>query len=198
MAKEQKKQEEPEEQTEENKPSEKKAQIVTGSIVGGIILAFAVAGFFLGKVLVDMRPKPIVMAGISGNSGVNNGSGSLPSDQPSNDKTKDPRKTWFYEMQPVLANLDEPSASRYVRATLTLEIYSTLSEEKGRLLLEEKERNLRDWLTIFLAGLSLDDARGEKNLKRIQAQVLEAFNEKLFPNAEPQIGRILLEGFAIQ
>jgi flagellar basal body-associated protein FliL len=198
MAKEEKKQEEPVETTEKKKPSEKKGQIITASIVGGIVLVFAVAGFFLGKVLVDMRPKPIVMAGVSGTTGLKGLSPSLAEAEQTKTHEVAEGKTWFYDMEPVLANLNEPGANRYVRTTLTLEIFNALDEEKGKLLIAEKERNLRDWLTIYLASLSLDDARGDKNLKRIQAQVLEAFNEKLFPNTQPQIGRILLKDFAIQ
>ena len=43
-----------------------------------------------------------------------------------------------------------------------------------------------------------DEARGEKNLKRIQSQVLEEFNQMLFPNEKPQVSHILLKDFAIQ
>ncbi|MHC4335795.1 MAG: hypothetical protein ACYSUV_18910 [Planctomycetota bacterium] len=31
----------------------------------------------------------------------------------------DPDRLWYYPLQPVVANLDEPGVKRYVRATLT-------------------------------------------------------------------------------
>ena len=115
-----------------------------------------------------------------------------------NDLITDFQKPWYYDLQPVVANLDEAGVTRYVRATLTLEINPELSKKKGDLLLEEKKPILTNWLTIYLAGLTLEDARGDRNLRRIQSQILDAFNEKLFPNAKPQIKRVLFKEFAIQ
>jgi flagellar basal body-associated protein FliL len=63
---------------------------------------------------------------------------------------------------------------------------------------EEKKPTLTNWLTIYLAGLTLEDIRGDKNLRRIQSQILDAFNEQLFPDAKPQIKHILFKEFAIQ
>jgi flagellar basal body-associated protein FliL len=106
--------------------------------------------------------------------------------------------TWFYDLEPVVANLDAPGVTRYVRLTLTLEISSKFSKEKGIPFLEEKKPILTNWLTIYLAGLSLEDIRGDRNLKSIQSQLLDAFNEKLFPDSKPQIKRLLFKEFAVQ
>lgn len=108
------------------------------------------------------------------------------------------QKTWYYHLEPVVANLDVPGVTRYVRATLILEISSELDQAKGNTLLEKKKPVLTNWLTIYLASLSLEDARGGRNLKHIQSQILDAFNEELFPDARPQIRKILLKEFAIQ
>jgi flagellar basal body-associated protein FliL len=174
----------------------KKEKIKTWCIMGGIVLVFALSGFFLGKVLVEtLKPVPIVAAQIAGTSQSQPGAGETDPEQ----KPVGSGETWFYKkLEAVVANLDEPGATRYVRTTLTLEIFSSLDEKEGRALLESKTPHLRNWLTIYLASLSLDDARGEKNLKRIQSDVLDAFNQKLFPDGQPHIGRILLEDFAIQ
>jgi len=107
-------------------------------------------------------------------------------------------KSWYYDLEPVVANLDEPSVTRYVRVALTLEMDSQVDKKKGVAFIEEKKPLLTNWLTIYLAGLSLEDVRGDKNLKRIQSQILDAFNERLFPDSKPQIKRVLLKEFAIQ
>ncbi len=74
-----------------------------------------------------------------------------------------------------------------------------LEEPEGKPILDEKQFLLKNWLAIYLASLTIEDARGDRNLKRIQLQILDAFNETLFPDAKPQIKRILFkEGFAIQ
>ena len=106
--------------------------------------------------------------------------------------------TWYYDLEPVVANLDSPGVTRYVRLTLTLEIDSRISVKKGTAFIEEKKPLLTNWLTIYLAGLSLEEIRGDRNLKRIQSEILDAFNEKLFPDARPQIKRVLFKEFAIQ
>jgi len=75
---------------------------------------------------------------------------------------------------------------------------SEVDEKKGVVFLDEKKPILTSWLTIYLAGLSLEDTRGDRNLKRIQSQVLDTFNEKLFPDSKPQIRNVLFKEFAVQ
>ncbi|MBA7689797.1 hypothetical protein ES703_98308 [subsurface metagenome] len=108
------------------------------------------------------------------------------------------QKTWYYELEPVVANLDVPGITRYVRAAITLEISAEVDQVKGTAFLEEKKPVLTNWLTIYLASLTLEDIRGDRNLRRIQSQILDAFNERLFPDARPQIKHILFKEFAIQ
>jgi flagellar basal body-associated protein FliL len=110
----------------------------------------------------------------------------------------DPQQTWYHDFEPVVANLNEPGVTRYVRATLTLEISGEVGQKEGTALIKENNPIMKNWLTLHLASLALDDIRGGKNLKRIQSQMLEAFNEKLFPDAKPQIKRVLFKEFAIQ
>jgi flagellar basal body-associated protein FliL len=110
----------------------------------------------------------------------------------------DTPKAWFYDLEPVVANLNVPGVTRYVRAALTLEMNAEMEKEKGLDVFEEKKPLLTSWLTVYLASLSLEDIRGDENLKRIQSQILDAFNEELFPDSEPHIKHILFKEFAIQ
>ena len=105
---------------------------------------------------------------------------------------------WFYELDPLVACLDEPGMTRYVRAALTLKVSSELSKKQGQALLAEKKPVLINWLSIYLAGLKIDDTRGDRNKRRIQSQILDAFNERLFPDAKPQIQQILFKEFVVQ
>ena len=101
-------------------------------------------------------------------------------------------------MEPVVANLDEPGATRYVRAVLTLEMSGQITAEKGAALLEQKKPLLTNILTIYLSGLNIESTRGDKNLKRIQFEICDAFNERLFPDSKPLIKGILIKEFAVQ
>ena len=101
-------------------------------------------------------------------------------------------------MESVVANLDEPGVTRYIRAALTLEISSALTQEKGVALIEKKKPILTNWLSIYLASLTLEDIRGDRNQIRIQTQMRDGFNEILFPDSKPKIKRILFKEFAVQ
>ena len=112
--------------------------------------------------------------------------------------TKESGGVWYYELDPVVANLNEPSVARYVSASLTLQISSDADEKEYGAVLDEKKPILTDWLTVYLAGLSLEETRGDNNLKTIQSQILEAFNEIMFKDSKPQIKQILFRAFAVQ
>jgi flagellar basal body-associated protein FliL len=106
--------------------------------------------------------------------------------------------TWYYDLDPVVANLNDPGVTRYVRIALTLQVSNDVQQKKGVAFLTEKNPVLKNWLTIYLASQTIEDMRGDTNLRRIQSEILEAFNEKLYPNAKPQIRGILFKEFAIQ
>ena len=106
---------------------------------------------------------------------------------------------WYYnDLEPVAANLNVPNATRYVRVTLTLELSSDLAEEQGRKLLDAKKPALKNRLTLYLASLSIEDCTGTKNLMRIRSEILDAFNQELFPDSKPQIRKVYLKEFVIQ
>ncbi len=105
---------------------------------------------------------------------------------------------WYYDFEPVVANLNEPGITRYIRVALTLQISAQLDPKKGTALLQEKNPLLKNWLTIYLASQSLEDIRGDRNLRRIQSEILDAFNEKLFPNAKGKVRNVLFKEFAVQ
>ena len=108
------------------------------------------------------------------------------------------KKFWYYDLEPaVVANLNEPGVTRYVSASLTLQM-NLENEKDTRAFLDEKTPILRNWLYIFLSGLCIEDIKGDKNLKSIQSQICDGFNKELFPNSKPQIKQILIREFPIQ
>jgi flagellar basal body-associated protein FliL len=110
----------------------------------------------------------------------------------------DSQNVWHYDLEPVVANLNEPGATRYIRMALTLQIRSELDQKKSLALIEQKLPLLRNWLTIYLASQTIEDIRGDKNLLRIQSQILDSFNEKLLPDAKPLIRNVFFKEFAVQ
>ncbi|MCD6392354.1 MAG: flagellar basal body-associated FliL family protein [Planctomycetes bacterium] len=109
------------------------------------------------------------------------------------------KDTWLYkEMKSVVANPNEPGAKRFVRAGLNLEVSPKLSEEDFATLMGAKEPFLTNWLNLYLKSLRLEDMENDSDLRRIESQACDAFNEILFPDAEPQIKRVLIKEFNIQ
>jgi flagellar basal body-associated protein FliL len=106
---------------------------------------------------------------------------------------------WIYDgLEPVVSNLDEPGVTRYVRVSVSLEMSPEMDRAKGEPYLEERKLLLRDWLTTYFAGLSLEDVRGSRNLEKIKRQIQDQFNEILFPNSRPYVQRVLFREFAVQ
>ncbi len=160
-------------------------------IMAVVVVLFAGAGLTVGRIFAG-----------SGTSQTPGDSEQDKSAQAGNLEAKgsaaDTQKTWYYDLEPVIANLNVTDVTRYVRASLTLEVSSEVDEKKGTAFFDEKKPILTNWLTVYLASLGLEDIRGDMNLKRIQSQVLDAFNEKLFPDSKPKIKRILFKEFAVQ
>ena len=100
-------------------------------------------------------------------------------------------KMWFYKCDPVVANLNEPGATRYVSMGFTLEVSGQLPSGGGAgrgggasNYLKEKQPLITNWVTIYLSSLSLADVQGEKNLNRILQEIRDGLNAKLFPEAK--------------
>jgi len=181
------------------KKEDSKAEKTSGGILQWIIMVVIVAisagaGLGLGRLFAGSGASAAKSEGEL----VQEDKPSKTEDLKADDSATGSQQSWYYDLEPVVANLDEPGVTRYVRVTLTLQINSQLDEKKGTALFEEKKPVLTNWLTIYLASLSIKDIRGDSNLKRIQSQILDAFNEKLFPDAKPQIEHILFKEFAVQ
>ncbi len=159
-----------------------------------IVVVCAGAGFGLGRLFAASRTSG--QPGSSSPAQVStNQTDELKADGNMDEGSK---SVWYYDLEPVVANLNEPNVSRYVRASLTLEMSNEVDQKKCTAFLDEKKPILVDLLFVYLSSLRIEDVRGDKNLKSIQAHICDEFNEKLFPNSKPQIKRVLIKEFPIQ
>jgi flagellar basal body-associated protein FliL len=159
------------------------------TIFAGIVVICAASGFGLGRLFGwSGAGKTTELTQQTDSAGA----------QPANASKADLKNTWHYELEPVVANLNEPGATRYIRVALILQISNELDSKKSTPFIEERIPLLRNWLTIYLASLTIEQTRGDKNLMRIQSEILDSFNEKLFPDAKPQIVNVFFKDFAIQ
>ena len=107
-------------------------------------------------------------------------------------------KNWYYDLDPVIANLDEPGVTRFARLTLTFEFPPEADQLKTTEYIESKKPQIISWVNIFLAGLSTDDIRGDSNLKQIQGQLKRALNEEFLSGTNTEISNVLFKEFAVQ
>ena len=163
--------------------------LYTWLILGAVTLAGSTGGFALSQLIGGTTPtdSEVIDEGVDQDKAID----AMLAEQVD-------QSPWVEEFEPVLANLDEPGVTRYVRVTITLEMSSELDEIKGREFLETKKMLVRDWLTTYLAGLSLEDVRGSRNLNRIKKDVLQQCNQLLFPEGQPFVKRIFFKEFAVQ
>ena len=110
----------------------------------------------------------------------------------------DAETTWYYDLEAAVANLNEPNVSRYVRVTLTLELGNGMAEKDGVPYLDQRKPLLKNWLTLFMSNQTIEDIRGERNLRQVQTQIADMFNQGLFPDAKPCIKRVLFKELSVQ
>ena len=195
-----KEQEEQQEQEEQKEPqagkSAKKslvARLLPWMIIIAVVGLCAGGGFSLGRLFAGSRTPQ------AADSDPNSAAASQVEDlKADNDSAKNSDKVWYYDLDPVVANLNEPTVTRYVRASLTLEMSSELDVKKGTAFLDEKKPILINWLTVYLSSLGLEDIRGDNNLRTIQSQIRDAFNEELFPDSKSQVLQVLIKEFPVQ
>ena len=107
--------------------------------------------------------------------------------------------TWYYnDLESIVVNPDEPGATRFVRVGLILEISIEISPDKAKEIIDSQKPILINWVNLYFKSLTLDQMRNDRDMKRIQLQILDAFNEMLFPDSKPQIKRVLIREFNIQ
>ncbi len=154
------------------------------------VLVCAGAGFGVGRVF-----------GTRGKAQTASAAGSTAPAEKSHAKPKpgaEGAEPWFYDIEPIVANLNEPGVTRYVRIALTLEVGNGMEPVAGKELLDQKKPLLKHWLTLYLSNQTLEGIRGEKNLRQVQTQVADALNQGLFPNEKPRIVGVLFKELSIQ
>ncbi|MFW6062419.1 MAG: flagellar basal body-associated FliL family protein, partial [Planctomycetota bacterium] len=105
--------------------------------------------------------------------------------------------SYYEDFEPTVVTLNEPRVDRYLRAAIILKFRAgDFARAKGRI--ENRKRELTDWMIRYLSGLSLDEVRGQKNINRIRRKIKDALNEELWPEGRGRIEEVLMEEFAIQ
>lgn len=184
-----------------DKPAGGKAGILTWVIMIIVIMILSGSGFIVGRLVADStgarNPQEIAdQAAAEAQAKTMEAEAELKTEA-SESASGD---SWYYgELASVVVNPDEPGATRFVRVGLILEMDASITKEEAeKLIKKQKEPLLVNWLNLYFKGLSLDQMEDEKDMNHILAQITDAFNEILFPNAKSKIKRTLIREFNIQ
>ena len=172
-------------------PSGSKKGIIGWLILASVVVAGSTGGFALSQLLGGSDPVSATTAEVQAEE-------QDPTESFLNDKGEGGESWPFDQIEPVVANLDEPGVTRYIRATVTFEMSGEVDQEKMRPYLMDKNPIIKDWLTTYFAGLSLEDVRGSRNLSRIKQEIKDQLNEQLFADGGRFIERVLFKEFAVQ
>lgn len=112
-------------------------------------------------------------------------------------ETKIQKEFTYYEFEPLTVNLDVKRQNRYIKVTIVLAL---IDKENTKIteLLDNKKAELKNWLMTYMAGLSLEEVAGRKNIVRIQREIADALNDQLWPNQKIHINHVLFKDFAVQ
>ena len=182
-----------------------KIGILTWVIMAAVVVLLAGSGFVLGRLFAG-SPSPGTTESSQGNAPAEKSKAEKPKKEETKAEKKisdnlpaGPNDAWYYnELESVVVNPDEPGATRYVRVGLTLEISSGLTKEKAAKIILAKKPLLVNWLNLYFKSLTLSEMQNDRDMKRILSQICDSFNEILFPDAKPQIKKILIREFNIQ
>jgi len=168
-----------------------RAKVLPWLIPAVAVLVFAAGGFLVGRSF-GTRGRAQTATGAESSHAAD---AAPPKEPAPKDGTG---QNWYFDLDPIVVNLNDPGVTRYVRISLTLEISGTMDEKEGKVFLDLKKPLMKHWLTLYLSNQTIEDARGEKNLTRMQAQISETLNTGLFPEGKPRIKNVLFKEFAIQ
>jgi flagellar basal body-associated protein FliL len=149
----------------------------------GIIVLFAAGGYFASRLNTP--------AEASAEDGE-------PTTMPEKPPTggEDPELTYF-DLEPIVVNLNEPQVTRYLRALFSLGIadddFGTAKE-----VIEKKMYDLNNWLIVYLSDLSIEDVRGAKNINRVRREIQDSINDRLWPGERPLVLNVSLKEWIIQ
>ena len=183
-----KQQEEQAEQSGTQEEPSSKRSMLPWILLATIVPVFAGTGFFLGRILGqgDDAPaqeevkeeKPIYEALLNP------------------DAAAEP--TWIFDLPPFVNNLKDPGARRFVRVGFSIEMSGQLDKTSGEQYLISKTAHMKNRLGHYFGDRSVEELQGERNRRKVLADIEDILNELLFKDVKPPIVSVLFGECAIQ
>lgn len=110
---------------------------------------------------------------------------------------KTPKKLVSVPFGDATVNLSDERLNRYLRVKINL----LVTAEKEKEVIDHVTKNkavMKSWLIGYLAGKTVKDVAGTAGVKRIQREIMERFEEILYPEGESHLHEVLFEDYVIQ
>jgi flagellar basal body-associated protein FliL len=106
-------------------------------------------------------------------------------------------KTAIVPFGDMVVNLADERAMRYLRVKLAVLVDADKEKEVSDLLTKKKPA-VKSKLISHLAGKTLKDVSGTVGVNRLQREILERFEEVLYPEGHSPLRAILFEEYVVQ
>jgi flagellar protein FliL len=106
-------------------------------------------------------------------------------------------KTAIVPFGDVVVNLAEERMTRYLR----LKIVLVVEEEQEATVakkLEKAKAPLKSWLISHVSGKTIKDVAGTVGVNRLQREILERFEDTLFPSGNGSLKSVMFEEYLVQ
>lgn len=97
----------------------------------------------------------------------------------------------------VAVNLAEERMTRFLRVKVAIQCEES-AESKLKEHVEKNKAALKSWMISHLAGKSLKEVSGTVAIHRLQREMLERFEEILYPSGESPLRAVLFEEYLVQ
>jgi len=96
----------------------------------------------------------------------------------------------------VVVNLSEERMTRFLKVKVALQCEHA-AEGKVHELVEKHKAALKSWMISHIAGKTLKEVSGTVAINRLQREMLERFDDMLFPDGESPLVAVLFEEYVV-
>ena len=97
----------------------------------------------------------------------------------------------------VVVNLAEDRMTRYLRLKIVL-VVEEEAEKEVTAKLEKQKAIMKSWLISHVAGKTLKDVGGTVGVNRLQREILERFEDTLYPHGHGHLKNVMFEEYLVQ
>jgi flagellar basal body-associated protein FliL len=112
-------------------------------------------------------------------------------------KAKSDIKTAIVPFSDVVVNLSEEKMTRYLRLKIAVTVDADREKDVTQELNQHKAA-IKSKIISHVAGKTLKDVSGSVGVTRLQRELLEKFEDELYPDGNSPIRAVLFEEYVIQ